>query len=322
MQFTGNDGLLVDNEGVLTDTAHSKKYLGVVGAVHGVVETSGEVYVWVSNQNGDLDVGDFITTSNIVGYAMRQNDDILHNYTVGKVLEVCDFTQPQVREKKLITETQNVHTYIKTLKVSLETYSNLVPDERLTEEETYYEKTSKQLVRFNDIVNKMPSYDEECYYKIQTNTVTAEVYNALPESEQIRYELELETNAYTYTQSTYLTHESWSDLSVEEQNTFAYGYFKIVTEESPIEKTGFVAKTRSIYKKIVASRNTEASGYTLHTRQIQVPILDAFGNKTYAEDFDTVGDAYEMRYLLTDGQITTRHNEVYRAALLKVLLQS
>ena len=320
LAFTGGEGLLVDATGALSNVAHSKTYLGVVGTPHGVVETSGEVHVWVSNENGDLEVGDYLTTSNVAGYAMRQDDDLLHNYTVGKVLEVCDFTQPQVRPKVLLTETRNVQSYVKTLNVSLAAYSNLASTERFTEEETYYEKTSKHLVKFNDIVNKMPSYDEHWYYKTLTNTINEEVYDALPTNEKGNYILDLDTNVYTYTQTTYLTDDTWNELAPGEQNTYTLGYFKIVTEEASTPTPGYTEKTRTIYKKIVASRDTEASGYTLHVRQEEVPVLDAYGNKQYTEDWDSLVDAYEMRYIDGSGTLTTRHNAEYHAALLKVLL--
>jgi len=318
--FTGNEGFIVDATGALSNVAHSKTYLGVVGTPHGVVETSGEVHVWVSNENGDLEVGDYLTTSNIAGYAMHQDDDLLHNYTVGKVLEVCDFTQPQVRPKVLVTETQNVHSYVKTLNVSLADYSNLTPTERFTEEETYYEKTSKQLVTFNDIVQKMPTYDMELYYRTHTNTISEEVYDALPSNEKGNYTLDIDTNMYTYTQTTYLNFDTWKDLTEDEQNTYTHGYFKLITDEKSEDTTGYTEKTRTIYKKIIGSRDTEASGYTLHVRQEEVPILDAYGNRQYTEDWNALVDAYEMRYIDGSGTLTTRHNAVYHAALLKVLL--
>lgn len=51
----------------------------------------GEGAVWVTNINGILENGDYITTSEIPGYGMKQNDDLLHNYTVAKITCNCDF---------------------------------------------------------------------------------------------------------------------------------------------------------------------------------------------------------------------------------------
>jgi hypothetical protein len=47
--------------------------------------------MWVTNVNGNLKNGDYITTSSITGYGMRQNDDIHRNYTVAKITCDCDF---------------------------------------------------------------------------------------------------------------------------------------------------------------------------------------------------------------------------------------
>ena len=56
-----------------------------------VINSLGEGGIWVTNINGDLENGDFITTSDIPGYGMKQNDDLLHNYTVAKITCDCSF---------------------------------------------------------------------------------------------------------------------------------------------------------------------------------------------------------------------------------------
>jgi len=59
------------------------------------INSLGEGAVWVVNTNGNLESGDYITTSNVAGYGQRQDDDILHNYTVAKITMDCDFNPPQ-----------------------------------------------------------------------------------------------------------------------------------------------------------------------------------------------------------------------------------
>ena len=49
-----------------------------------LVNSLGEGGMWVCNVNGDLAIGDYITTSSVAGYGMKQGDDLLHNYTVAK----------------------------------------------------------------------------------------------------------------------------------------------------------------------------------------------------------------------------------------------
>ncbi len=55
------------------------------------VNALGEGRVWVSNINGDIEAGDYITTSDIPGYGHRQKDDLLHSYTLGKAIETIDW---------------------------------------------------------------------------------------------------------------------------------------------------------------------------------------------------------------------------------------
>ena len=47
----------------------------------------GAGYIWVTRTNGNIAVGEYLQSSAEPGYAEKQDDDILHNYTVGKALE-------------------------------------------------------------------------------------------------------------------------------------------------------------------------------------------------------------------------------------------
>lgn len=66
----------------------------------GYYNALGEGGIWVSNKNGNLENGDYITSSTIPGYGQRQNDDLLRNYTVAKITCDCDFTEIVVTTKK------------------------------------------------------------------------------------------------------------------------------------------------------------------------------------------------------------------------------
>ena len=63
------------------------------GERFGIVNALGEGRVWVSNINGDIEAGDYITTSAIAGYGQKQDDDLLHFYTLGKAIETVDWSQ-------------------------------------------------------------------------------------------------------------------------------------------------------------------------------------------------------------------------------------
>jgi hypothetical protein len=56
-----------------------------------IVNSIGEGAMWVTNTNGNLASGDYITTSNVMGYGQKQDDDTVYSYTVAKITMDCDF---------------------------------------------------------------------------------------------------------------------------------------------------------------------------------------------------------------------------------------
>lgn len=58
----------------------------------GIVNALGEGRVWVYNAGANIEAGDYITTSSVSGYAMKQGDDLLHNYTLAKATETIDWS--------------------------------------------------------------------------------------------------------------------------------------------------------------------------------------------------------------------------------------
>lgn len=56
-----------------------------------IVQSSGEGGIWVSNFNGPLQNGDYITTSPIKGLGMMQEEDYNANFTVAKITCDCSF---------------------------------------------------------------------------------------------------------------------------------------------------------------------------------------------------------------------------------------
>lgn len=56
-----------------------------------IINVIGVGNIWVSNYNGNLKVGDLITTCYIPGIGMKQDDDIIHSYTVAKIRIDCNF---------------------------------------------------------------------------------------------------------------------------------------------------------------------------------------------------------------------------------------
>jgi len=93
----------------LSNTPSDKKVFGVLisesplpeghwyqsgeGERFGIVNALGDGRVWVTNLNGDIQAGDYITTSAIAGYGQKQDDDLLHSYTLGKATEAVDWSK-------------------------------------------------------------------------------------------------------------------------------------------------------------------------------------------------------------------------------------
>ena len=68
------------------------------------VNSVGEGGIWVCSANGSFTNGDFITSSNVPGYGMRQDNYIRKNYTVGKITMDCDFNPIKLPVMRLMTD--------------------------------------------------------------------------------------------------------------------------------------------------------------------------------------------------------------------------
>jgi len=68
------------------------------------INSVGEGSIWVSNKNGALESGDFITTCDLVGYGMKQDSDFLANYSVAKITMDCDFSPRYVPRQTILKD--------------------------------------------------------------------------------------------------------------------------------------------------------------------------------------------------------------------------
>jgi hypothetical protein len=69
------------------------------------INSLGEGAIWVCNKNGPLENGDFITSSSVTGYGMKQtlNEEFLTRYTVAKITCDCDFNLTKIVKQKVKT---------------------------------------------------------------------------------------------------------------------------------------------------------------------------------------------------------------------------
>jgi hypothetical protein len=56
-----------------------------------IVNSVGEGAICICNTNGNIENGDYIQSSELFGYGEKQDDDLLHNYTVAKAVMDCNF---------------------------------------------------------------------------------------------------------------------------------------------------------------------------------------------------------------------------------------
>ena len=103
-----------DNAVRLSNTYNDKTVYGVISETEASTDDSevlvnyqGDGKVWVINTS-NIEAGDYITTSNVGGYGMKQGTDFTMNYTLAKSTIACDFTQPHITEKRKVQELRDV----------------------------------------------------------------------------------------------------------------------------------------------------------------------------------------------------------------------
>jgi hypothetical protein len=192
----------------LSSVENDKSWYGVVSnevtdtdEYDTLVDTKGDTRIWVTDIGGSLESGDFITTSNIApGYTQKQSDDIVHNYTIGKITQDCDFTEPIQRPiLRRKQEISNVTYYLNIQEVQI-TYSDYIvitnESKRSTAVVIVYRKAHEAgtIPIYHDTVNAL-EVDEIAYNKLpdsqrsveNVDEIREEKYNNLSDEEKIGF---------------------------------------------------------------------------------------------------------------------------------------
>lgn len=255
-----------------------------------LINTSRDGKVWVIDVE-NLQSGDYITTSNVAGYGMKQSDDLVHNYTVAKILQDCDFNPTQVPIKRVMRETRDVTYYVR------REYSDVpqdgseahIHDNKIVEiDEVYYTKSTLVQVEANK------DYTSRTF----TPEITEEAYDALDESDRESYAV------------TYFNTEI-SEIRLEEYESL-----------STSEKEEYEQKTRRVRKILTLKEMKEpVPGHEMETRTEEVDVLDSNGQLVWEETGETRA-SYIIKYIDGAGVETDEANAVHRAALVncKVVL--
>jgi hypothetical protein len=286
------------------------------------INSVGEGAIWVVNTNGSLESGDYITTSNVTGYGQKQDDDVLHNYTVAKITMDCDFnpsTQPvQQILRSNVTETYylaNVH-HIKPTSSELMT-TIVTADDEWSDVSIYPSD-----VTYAEWSNLEPNRQNT--YNLTYTQTSNLVYDT-------KYTLTTTTNVTETDNWDRVTiippnvnYAKWSNLEANTQNTYTLTFTQTTTDEkTPEEWSALESNVQSLYNKVyyqsveeeVAATWPGAVAHTRVTGRIENE-LDEHGQIQWEDHPTETEKAYKVRYLTADGTQTDEANAVHIAAFV------
>jgi hypothetical protein len=177
------------------------------------INSLGEGALWVVNTNGTIESGDYVTTSNIAGYGMKQDSECLMNYTVAKSTMDCDFNPLTQKKRRIVKEQRDAVAWVlrKYEEVSEEEYTNAPEDKRKIEDGTF--KIEREYVSRHDP-------DNEDYIK-ETRTLE---FSVLDENKQLVW-------------------EDMDDSELEYKIRYLDANGNITTEENATHKAAFIGCT-------------------------------------------------------------------------------
>jgi hypothetical protein len=286
------------------------------------INSVGEGAIWVSNIGGNLEAGDYITTSNVAGYGQKQDSDVLHNYTVAKITMDCDFnpaTQPvqQILRSNVIQtyylgnvhKVKSVpHEFVTTTVGADDTWSNVSVS---PSDVTYAEWSNLEANTQNTYTLTYTQTSNVVYDTKYTLTTTANVTESDPWDS-------------VFVDPPSVTYAEYSNLEANTQSSYSLTFTKTTTDEkTPEEWSALESNTQSLYNMVYYQSVEEevASDYpgaTTHTRVTDVieNELDAHGQIQWEDHATETEKAYKIRYLDASGAQTDSANAVHIAAFV------
>jgi hypothetical protein len=286
------------------------------------INSVGEGAIWVSNIGGNLEAGDYITTSNVAGYGQKQESDSLKNYTVAKITMDCDFnpaTQPvqQILRSNVIQtyylgnvhKVKSVpHEFVTTTVGADDTWSNVSVK---PSDVTYAEWSNLEANTQNTYTLTYTQTSNVVYDTKYTLTTTANVTESDPWDS-------------VFVDPPDVTYAEYSNLEANTQSSYSLTFTKTTTDEkTPEEWSSLESNTQSLYNMVYYQSVEEevASDYpgaTTHTRVTDVieNELDAHGQIQWEDHPTETEKAYKIRYLDVSGAQTDSANAVHIAAFV------
>jgi hypothetical protein len=296
-----------------------------VGDTRVYINSVGEGAMWVTDINGPLESGDYITTSNVAGYGQKQDSEFLANYTVAKITMDCDFDpqdQPIQRIKQsnvvethymgMVSVTRGVpHEFVTTTVTADDEWSNV----SISPSDVTYEEWSNLEANVQNTYTLTYTQTSNVVYDVKyTKTTTANVTQSDPWDK-------------VYVDPPNVSYEEWSNLDANVQNTYTLTY----TMTTKVEATEAIYSNLSTedkeffvptYYQMVEQRvNAEYPGAVKHetiTDRLE-NALDEHGQLQWEDDPSGATEkAYKIRYLDASGAQTDEANAVHTAAFVGV----
>jgi len=205
-----------------------------LGDNRAIVNSVGEGAIWVVNTGGSLESGDYITTSNVAGYGQKQEDDVLHNYTVAKITMDCDFTGSNVAVQTIKREETGLRT------ITENVWNTLVDYDRSSNTETQYSNTlvpSAYSGQSGYVPREVTTIVD---YTDGSNLISIAEWSNLESNIQNTYQSNTFTEIADYTK--FISLDEWSNLTIDVQNTYSEAeittYYQIQRGENVLDENG------------------------------------------------------------------------------------
>jgi len=260
----------------------------------------GEGGIWVCDYNGGnsnnsiIESGDYITSSLIPGFGMKQHDDLQHNYTVAKATMDCDFN-PKLLSVKVIATSNIIIEKPVIQNIILDASNNVIDIIDLSED----------IITSNYTSNI--SSDKKCIFDLYNiNEISFSSNTSINYISNINYDININNtsniicNTDFYNSSNYnIIYNNIDIVTINNTNTEK-------TLESNIKNTLNDNEYYTVYKK-------DENGEYVYT-----DLLDEYGNIVYEYE-------YELSYVNIAGEFInkdeynssiTSNIQVYKAAFI------
>ena len=320
-------GVISGSEDVDSRTYQQGTFVSVFekqkGDTRAFINSVGEGAMWVTDINGPLESGDYITTSNVAGYGQKQDGAGLMNYTVAKITMDCDFepaTQPIQRIKQsnviethytgMVSVTRGVpHEFVTTTVTADDEWSNV----SVSPSDVTYAEWSNLEANVQNTYTLTYTQTSNVVYDVKyTKTTTANVTQSDPWDK-------------VYIDPPNVSYAEWSNLEVNVQNTYTLTFTQTTTEDKSLEEWSVLeSNTQSLYNVVyyqLVEQKVDADhpGAVKHetvTDRVE-NTLDEYGQLQWEDDpLGATEKAYRIRYLDASGQQTDEANCVHRAAFV------